>query len=491
MRNGGTAAARWLTMLVLGAGGCEPDVFLADKEPIEELVPIPEAEDTDLAEVGEARLEVSPRLIDFGYVPEGMQVEGEFSLWNHGTVPLDITGILLNGAPVFAVAGNGSLQIAPGSSDTITVVYTSTAEEVEGVLSFATNDPGFPSVDLDVLGNGVNPLLLGSPLDFGVVTIGESEVRSLPLHNPGNAVVTVSQITSTDAHFQVGLVAPVQIPAGDTVNVEVVFTPDDALDYAALLVMDSDARVVPDVVSAIGTGASVPVALCGADPPVVAALHDTFHFDASQSYDPGGRPITAQWQLVSVPSGSSVTLPSNSGARVGPIAPEVVGNYVAQVIVTNDLGVSSEPCVATAVAEADADLWVEMTWQYDEDIDLHLIRNNAAFNSTAGDCYYANCRNRLSWDAPGSADDPILDRDDRTGTGPENINLTSPASNTYRVVIYDFPDSRHSGSNNVRVKVYLAGVLRHDSVHTMYGERDQIDVALIDWTVSPPTVTPL
>jgi hypothetical protein len=280
------------------------------------------------------------------------------------------------------------------------------------------------------------------------------------------------------------------IDPGATINVDVAFLPTDVVEYSGTLQMDSDARIVPDTVAVIGEGISEPVAVCGADPPIVTAIHGSFHFDATASYDPSGRPITAQWQLVSVPQGSNVTLPAFTGARIGPITPDVVGDYSAEVVVTNDLGVASEPCLATATAEVDADLWIEMTWQHAEDIDLHLIRNNASMDSS-GDCYFANCRNGLSWDGPGTADDPYLDRDDMTGTGPENINIADPAANRYKVVIYDYPGSRHTGTNNVRVRVYIAGALLHDSMHTVTGERDIVDVAMIDWTVSPPTVTPL
>jgi hypothetical protein len=169
-----------------------------------------------------------------------------------------------------------------------------------------------------------------------------------------------------------------------------------------------------------------------------------------------------------------------------------VGDYTAQLVITNDLGVSSEPCVATATAEADADLWIEMTWQHAEDIDLHLIRDGGSFESNSDDCHFRNCRNGLSWDAPGTADDPYLDVDDVSGTGPENINMSSPASTRYRVVIHDWNDSRYSGvTNDVRVKVFVGGILAHDSTHTTYNEGDVIDVVEIDWTVTPPVLTPL
>jgi hypothetical protein len=57
-----------------------------------------------------------------------------------------------------------------------------------------------------------------------------------------------------------------------------------------------------------------------------------------------------------------------------------------------------------------------------------------------------------SWDAPGTLDDPGLDDDDTSGTGPQNINIAVPVvGNTYRVGVHHFAGS---GCRTATVSIY-------------------------------------
>jgi len=94
----------------------------------------------------------------------------------------------------------------------------------------------------------------------------------------------------------------------------------------------------------------------------------------------------------------------------------------------------------------------QLSWDTpDSDIDLHLIRPGGTVES-GDDCYWANCQSTfLEWGAAGPAGNPILDVDDVTGYGPENIFLGSGAEvGQYTIVVHNW-----SGTPNTRATVKL------------------------------------
>jgi hypothetical protein len=107
------------------------------------------------------------------------------------------------------------------------------------------------------------------------------------------------------------------------------------------------------------------------------------------------------------------------------------------------------------------------------------------------------CNRTASWGAPGTADDPRLDLDDRSGLGPENISIPSPADGTYDVRVHYF-DDHGDDVVTATVRVYLAGELEPALEASRNLRRNQVwDVAHIRWpeaTAAPlpgdPTSTP-
>src|SRR5210317_628669 len=113
-----------------------------------------------------------------------------------------------------------------------------------------------------------------------------------------------------------------------------------------------------------------PVAVGGDDQTVFVG--DAASLDGSGSYDPDQNyPLTFEWQLVSKPEQSAAILSVNVNAEgfdgsQTSIEPDVNGDYVIQLVVTDNLGLASEPefvVVSTQnsapVAEAGADQYFE------------------------------------------------------------------------------------------------------------------------------------
>jgi parallel beta-helix repeat protein len=73
--------------------------------------------------------------------------------------------------------------------------------------------------------------------------------------------------------------------------------------------------------------------------------------NGSGSYDPNGEAITYQWSLTSRPSGSSASL-ANSTTATPKFSPDVAGNYVASLVVTDSTNLKSNASTATVTANS-------------------------------------------------------------------------------------------------------------------------------------------
>jgi hypothetical protein len=226
----------------------------------------------------------------------------------------------------------------------------------------------------------------------------------------------------------------------------------------------------------------MPVAVCTVSPDKIRPITGSATWSGTESYDPNGLEIVDyDWTLVSLPSGSTATMPFGESTRT-PFVPDMAGNYVGELVVINEDGIESEPCGVTLEAEPGEALWVEMFWESPgDDMDLHLLAPGGTLR-TATDCYYGNCAySSLDWGVSGSSlDDPSLDLDDISGSGPENINIEEPEEETYTIVVHDYPGSMFEPGNMVTINVYLDGSLAWTDARLISGEDTYTYFAEID-----------
>jgi uncharacterized protein YfaP (DUF2135 family) len=117
-------------------------------------------------------------------------------------------------------------------------------------------------------------------------------------------------------------------------------------------------------------------------------------------------------------------------------------------------------------------------WDGDaSDLDLHLRQDGASlFDSPKDACF---CNPNPSWDASGADDDPRLDLDDRSGLGPENINVFAPANGKTRIAVHYF-ESYGDGDVEATVRVYSRAVLVSTLQQTL--SRDEVwEVGQVNW----------
>jgi hypothetical protein len=176
-----------------------------------------------------------------------------------------------------------------------------------------------------------------------------------------------------------------------------------------------------------------------------------------------------RWEVVRQPDGSAARGPSPADARIAEFTPDVAGEYVLRLTVTDEAG-ETGTCQTRVLALSSQGLRVEIFWNGppdrscntwtgpppcdDTDVDVHLLRpGNEFWFDADGDCHWWNCTGGLSWGSPGSEDDPRLDIDVVDGFGPENINVDAPFAGTYRVGV-DFWDGHSGDTADVTVNIY-------------------------------------
>ena len=473
------------------------------------IVPFFACTEYELKEQSEAEvgvyptIEVSPSALSFVEAEVGAPEEDLFTITNVGGSDLTVNNLQLVGSNTFSFTQLGNPTLSPGESQDVFVVYAPTTDEADdsGAIMITSNDPDTPMVEVPLNGATESaglPVLQIDPLvmEMGSHGVGSVTTDSFVLESVGDLPVTLDTFYLTGTEFTITPTEswPITLNPGESTVVDVSFEPTISGSFSEVFTVDcSDPAADPiATINAVSDG-STPIADCYVDP---AQIQPNTGSEATwygiDSYDPTGAAITGyNWTLTSKPTGSQATMPSGSTANRSRFSPDLAGDYVGQLIVTNEYGVVSEPCETTLVAVPGQNLWVQMSWSNSgDDMDLHMTYNGGAYEST-NDCYYGNCTYFApDWGTIGnSADDPSLDLDDISGTGPENITMQSPSNATYTVVVHDFPSSVFSGGNSVTVTIFLGGAQVWSDTRVISGEGSYTPFAEINYPSA--TVTPL
>lgn len=178
---------------------------------------------------GDELVVASSSQLNFGAVVVGTSRELTTTIFNHRS-----SRIVIRRA---TVRGNGFEVVSPALPVTIrshrrmqfTVRFTPRgAGSPSGSVTFA-NGATQPIVTVALSGRGVPAGKLSvstASIDFGGVRVGQNQVRSWALSNTGGTAVTVSQLSVSNAAFQLnGAVVPFTLAPGGSTNFSVGFTP--------------------------------------------------------------------------------------------------------------------------------------------------------------------------------------------------------------------------------------------------------------------------
>ena len=427
---------------------------------------------------------VDPDILDYGGVAIGTEEIETFTILNAGTTVVELDGVGMFGA-AFTLLTDPAGSLDPGDEVTVDISYSPLTDADEGLAVVMSNAD---SPEVTLLGNILSGALVVYPssIDFGDVQPGApAEWEEVTVGNTGGLDMMVfAPALSGDSGFVVdpSSLLPATIAAGETLVIDVGFGPSTTGAHSGLIVFQNDLGDTATVDLA-GNGLDAPIAICEVDPPEVEPLYTAVTWKGSDSYDPDGGTLSYSWSMTAQPAGSGVSLPGGSGPNRTGFYPDLAGTYTAQLVVTNDSGVSSAPCIAELEVVPAEDLWIEMYWGHGgDDMDLHLVRPSGSLESNS-DCYYMNCTGGgLDWGSSGDpSDNPSLDLDDIPGIGPENINIEDPQSGTFTVYVHDYPGSSYTPANSVTVNIYVAGSLAWTDTRNISGENSYEPFAEIDW----------
>ena len=215
-------------------------------------------------------LALVPANLDFGEVQLGEVGQNAFSIHNQGGSPLSITSLtLLSGGSEFVLVQQAVPNIAPGASAQVDVTYAPLGAigADSDLVRVTSNDPLQPEVLIGLSGIGTDPQLVLEPasIDFGPIYQGYTAgPMIINVRNVGFGQLRINDIrlavgSSPDYNLQNLPVLPAELSNGQTLPVELYFTPTGSgLRTAALEVNSSDRDHLLESVSISGSGSNCP-----------------------------------------------------------------------------------------------------------------------------------------------------------------------------------------------------------------------------------------
>mgnify|MGYP002629706308 CR=1 FL=1 len=503
--------------------------------------------------------------IDFGPLHAGASASETFKCTNVGSAAVRLTHVELfsqddppltisfaeqNVVVGFAYKGSPKVEIEPGQSLEFKASLDKVAseEKIGATLEIHSNDPSGKAIKVRFFANSKGPCLKLEPLaiDFGTVSVGQSDQRELKLVGCGTDVVDVTTIEIVDAEssddfdisFQTSSFADGEAPSADaplivqpnaTAIVKVLYAPvqTGATQVGKVRVVHSggDGELVEkflDLVAEPGTvvcptacfeiKTSTNPTAPGSVSVVIPQTKLILKGDCSTA--PEGH-VVDKWQwTVEQPKGSNQVFVPSDKASPTSFKPDVAGTYVFHLEVFDDLGTPGCSAVQqTLDVVPDNKIHVELTWvttgdpdpldDKGSDLDLHVAHPLATgvtgqkdidgngepdpWFAPCYDCYWLNAKPKWG-DSSDTDDDAHVDLDDQDGWGPENVSIAWPeVGKKYWIGVYDWIDSG-MGPSVPKVRIYLDQQLVFDKKGPEMTTKALWCVAQVAW--NPGTVDP-
>ncbi len=213
----------------------------------------------------EPNIVVNPLALEFGSVGLGTTRARTTELWNTGTQELTIwnIGFCTGSSRSFSWTPSPLLSIPPGDREILTVRYKPQAEVTDlGCLEIVSSDPDSRTVSLTLRGTGTTaaePRIVLEPpaLDFGTVSSGDTQRRTVRVWNLGRGPLSVSDVVrcaGTTAEFTWEPQGSVTIPSGGSETLIVTYSPVDSGRDAGCLEIASNDPAAPTVLDLAGNG---------------------------------------------------------------------------------------------------------------------------------------------------------------------------------------------------------------------------------------------
>lgn len=205
--------------------------------------------------------------IVYGPVTVGTTSDKTVTLQNTGNAALSVSALAISGAGYTVVSPQTPFSIAAGGSQNVTVRFAPTAAGPSlATLNITSNDPQRSTAAVSLNGTGVAqtsqaPAIDVSPasLDFGSVASGQTKDLTFKVTNNGNAVLTVSSVTSSNPRFAMVLPGtPFNVDQGGSFQfVTIRFSPNASSSQTGSITIASNDPQKPSIqVAVTGNAAS-------------------------------------------------------------------------------------------------------------------------------------------------------------------------------------------------------------------------------------------
>lgn len=472
--------------------------------------------DDDVIVERQAFLELGPERIDFGTVELTQQRIESFELANREGVRGEVASVsieddcggcflLLDAPTVIQAVETLDLRVrfrpvvAGPATATLRVIASSPEVTLEASLVGEGIDARRPDI-------AVTP----SAVDFGFVPAGGVAVGSFTVRSTGGLDLLVDRIRidPADAPFRITTSTPTpampgQLAPGTSAQVGLRAELDatETGTRSAQILIETNVLEEKNVPGAPGV-VSVPLSALGNLPPVAVVGEDLVvepfsevQLDGSMSFDqdnPQDLPLSFRWTLSDSPGGSRAEFVRSSTARPV-LRPDLAGRYELELVVVDGLGLESAPARLAVEAFPDEAIRIELIWDHpDSDLDLHLIRGGGTFCDCATSVHYRDCARVGNWFPATPGANPSLDIDDRSGFGPENINIEGDGTakfvppESFTLAVHYFSNASQvsswpTTSSNATVRIFIYGLLAAEATRTMINEREVWIVGTLDW----------
>jgi hypothetical protein len=462
-------------------------------------------------------LSVTPSSIDFGVVELGQPKVEIVTLKNLENVDATIMDISIeDDCEGCFLELNQLAVIGPFVEYGLEVRFRPHRLEVAtATLTVTSDDPKAPVHRVTMIGRGIDTRkpcieVTPSPIDFGFVPSGGIAVRSFNVRSCGTNDLQIDwiQVGPADAPFRVTTATPTpekaatlapgaQASAGIAAEVPATVsgTVTGNLVFVTNVVEELNVPGRRGVLSVplVAIANLPPVAECGKEQTVEPWSRVTL--DGSTSHDqdvPPDHPLLYRWSLIGKPGGSTATL-ERATTPMPSFWADLTGTYEVQLIVTDSLGLDSDPVTCLVEALPTNAIRIELTWDHpDSDVDLHLWQDGIGNFCECNDTHYRDCGRAPNWFPATPGANPRLDVDDRGGFGPENINIDGDGPDRfipdgrYQIAVHYYASNAEVSTwptsvSNATVRVYIFGLLAGELTHPLMTDNDLWYAGQIEW----------
>lgn len=479
----------------------------------------------DAVEAPPCNYEVVPGQLNFGVVDQPQMRDLTFTLRNRGVQPSDVCYFnALDLSPTsddtfsLPLGALPSLTLGPGQQVPITVramplrPSPTVPAVVRGEVTFGVSTPGASQGTVQLVATLAPSCITisPSPLDFMDTELEcGSPARTVSITNTCSTPLTLNSVSVTNAalapvgtgtcmtnggcpQFVISAAATAgTISPGAARTVQLRFRPYSlgAATGALSVTVTQNGQAITYPLALLGTGVPRTAMGCGVSAmcpaPITTGAGTTVTL-LPTVMAPG--PVSCAWSVGSRPPTANGNFSAPASCTSTTYFADVVGTHTVNFTVADGLG-STATCSTPITVTPNGDLWIELTWSRNYDVDLHLIHPNAgpwssvsSWGSTQWACNYRN-RNP-TWGT--AAQSPNLDRDDITGRGPENTRINAPQPGIdYTIGVHMFGSVIGSPVVST-LKVYCGGQLMTTQTRSMSTSKDMWVVGTVRFGAATP-----